>query len=200
MILHQIDYRLVILGLLWFCIMLHYLWPSRGALSSQPPTEPVPPQLNRKRSNAPKPFAGLTHRPPCAVCEHATPHPKPLPPRRSDPMPPTTRRPCIIYTSRQFCPHVGCDYRGWQGLRNLRANGHPSGGPWRQLYCRSCRGYFLETHGTILHRKRMAVELIVHVLACLAEGLGIRATARVSAIDPNPVLQWPVEASGDLQV
>jgi len=45
----------------------------------------------------------------------------------------------------------------------------------------------------------MAVELIVHVLACLAEGLGIRATARVFAIDPNTVLQWLVEAAEQLQ-
>ena len=36
----------------------------------------------------------------------------------------------------------------------------------------------LETHGTIFHGKQAAVELIVRVLACLAEGLGIRATAR----------------------
>jgi hypothetical protein len=68
-----------------------------------------------------------------------------------------------------FCPHVGCAYRGWLELGNLRANGHPSGGPWRQLYCRSCKGYFLETHGTIFHGKRVSVELIVRVLACLAE-------------------------------
>ena len=114
-------------------------------------------------------------------------------------MPPTHRRPRVIDTSRHFCPHTGCDYRGWLGLDNLRANGHPSGGPWRQLYCRACKGYFLETHGTILHGKRMAVELIVHVLACLAEGLGIRATARVFAIDPNTVLQWLVEAAEHLQ-
>lgn len=24
-----------------------------------------------------------------------------------------------------FCPHNDCDYRGWLGLGNLRANGHP---------------------------------------------------------------------------
>jgi len=97
-----------------------------------------------------------------------------------------------------FCPHVGCDYQGWLGLGNLRANGHPSGGPWRQLYCRSCKGYFLETHGTILHGKRVAVELVVRVLACLAEGLGIRATARVFEVDPNTVLHWLVEAADQL--
>jgi len=67
------------------------------------------------------------------------------------------------------------------------------------LYCRSCEGYFLETHGTLLHGKRVAVELIVRVLACLAEGLGIRATARVFGVDPNTVLQWLVEAAEQLQ-
>jgi IS1 family transposase len=114
-------------------------------------------------------------------------------------MSPTNRRPRTIDTSRHFCPHAGCDYRGWLGLGNLRANGHPSGGPWRQLYCRSCHGYFLETHGTIFHGKRLSVELIVRVLACLAEGLGIRATARVFEVDPNTVLQWLVEAAEQLE-
>jgi IS1 family transposase len=43
------------------------------------------------------------------------------------------------------------------------------------------------------------VELIVRVLACLAEGLGIRATARVFEVDPNTVLQWLVEAAEQLK-
>src|SRR5216117_3103893 len=37
--------------------------------------------------------------------------------------------------------------------------------------------------------------LIVRVLACLAEGLGMRATARVFEVDPNTVLHWLVEAA-----
>ena len=37
------------------------------------------------------------------------------------------------------------------------------------------------------------------VLACLAEGLGIRGTARVFKVDPNTVLQWLVEAAEHLQ-
>ena len=39
------------------------------------------------------------------------------------------------------------------------------------------------------------MERIVHVLAGLAEGLGIRATARVFEVDANTVLQWLVEAA-----
>jgi len=37
------------------------------------------------------------------------------------------------------------------------------------------------------------------VLACLAEGLGIRATARVFEVDANTVLQWLVEAAEQLR-
>jgi IS1 family transposase len=85
------------------------------------------------------------------------------------------------------------------GWGNLRANGHPSGGPWRQLLCVVCRRYFLETLGTLFHGKRASVDLIVRVIACLAEGLGIRGTARVFEVDPNTVLQWLVEAAEQLR-
>jgi IS1 family transposase len=94
---------------------------------------------------------------------------------------------------------MNCDYRGWLGLNNLRANGHPSGGPWRQFHCLGCHGYFPEHHGTIFHGKQASVEQIVRVLACLAEGLGIRATARVFEVDPNTVLHWLVEAAEQLR-
>jgi IS1 family transposase len=85
------------------------------------------------------------------------------------------------------------------GWGNLRANGHPNSGPWRQLLCVVCHGYFLETLGTLFHGKRASVELIVRVIACLAEGLGIRGTARVFEVDPNTVLQWLVAAAEQLR-
>ena len=52
---------------------------------------------------------------------------------------------------------------------------------------------------TIFHGKQAAVELIVRVVACLAEGLGIRATARVFEVDPNTVLHWLGEAAEQLR-
>jgi IS1 family transposase len=159
----------------------------------------VPPQLKRKRSKEPKPFVGLTTKPHCDVCEHAAaPHlhaPAALPPRL---VPPRGRR-RQVDTSMHFCPNPDCAYRGWVGWGNLRANGHPNGGPWRQLLCVACRRYFLETLGTLFHGKRASVERIVRVIACLAEGLGIRGTARVFEVDPNTVLQWLVEAAEQLR-
>src|SRR5512132_340110 len=197
MISQLFYYQLALLALIWLFVMLHLPWPRRSVTTTTTPATPLKPK--RTCSDAPKVFEGLTHKPPCALCERDPAPPQPAPPAPPEPMPPTNRRPRVIDTSRHFCPHAGCDYRGWLGLGNLRANGHPSGGLWRQLQCTSCEGYFLETHGTIFHGKREAVELLVRVLACFAEGLGIRATARVFEIDPTTVLQWLVEAAEQLQ-
>src|SRR5215470_11102891 len=192
-------YQLALLGLLWLSVMLHLAWPSCGRGSSRWPGEPeTPVKSRRKRSHEPKLFAGLPHKPPCALCANEAAHPTP-PPLRPDPIPPTHRRPREVDTCRHFCPHATCDYRGWVGLGNLRANGHPSGGPWRQFHCTACEGYFLETHGTLLHGKRVSIELLVWAVGALAEGLGIRAVARVFEVDPNTVLQWLVEAADHLQ-
>src|SRR5262245_5812791 len=150
MIPHHVYYQLSLLVCLWLCIIAPPGWPSRSTCPPPKPSQSVPSQGKRKRSNEPKAFEGLTQRPPCAACAHDAHHPQASPPRRPEPMPATHRRRRVIDTARHFCPHVGCDYRGWLGPHNLRPNGNPSGGPWRQLQCTSCEGYFLETHGTIL--------------------------------------------------
>jgi len=173
------------------------LGPNHADARRQPIVPPKPPP--RVRSKEPKPFTGLTQRPPCALCELEATHPHVPPPAPPEPMPPTHCRPRTVGTSQHFCPHRGCRYRGWLGWGNLRANGHPGGGPWRQFHCTACEGYFPEHHGTLVHGKQVAVELIVHVLACLAEGLGIRATARVFDVAPNTVLAWLVEATEQLR-
>src|SRR2546429_6730641 len=199
MVSHLFYYQLALLALVWLFIMLHLTWPKPGVTARAAPAEPEPITPKRPRSHEPKAFEGLTKKPHCALCEPDTAQPKAPPPVRHDPMAPTNRRPREVDTSQHFCPHVGCDFWGWLGLGNLRANGHPSGGPWRQFQCTTCQGYFPEHHGTIFHGKQGAVELIVRVLACLAEGLGIRATARVFEVDPNTVLHWLVEAAEQLR-
>jgi IS1 family transposase len=196
---HQFCYLMVVLGFLWIFCMLHVAWPSQGGVTPQRPGELEPLKPRRTRSKEPQPFGGLTRKPLCALCDQEATPPTPPPPVRPDPMPPTHRRPRAIDTARHFCPHTGCDYRGWVGLGNLRANGHPNGGPWRQFHCTACKGYFPEHHGTLVHGKRVSVDLIVHVIGCLAEGLGIRGTARVFEIDPNTVLSWLMEAADHLR-
>src|SRR5499433_2531740 len=194
MVSHLFYSQLAVLALAWLFVLLPVTESKPGL-----PAPPMPAKPKRPRSTEPTPFAGLTHRPPWALCERETVHPNPSAPVPPAPMPPTNRRPRTVDTSRHFCPHTACDYRGWRGLNNLRANGHPSGGPWRQFHCTACDGYFPEHHGTIFHGTQAVVERIVHVLACLAEGLGIRATARVFEVDPNTVLQWLAEAAEQLR-
>jgi IS1 family transposase len=197
MVSHLFFYQLVLVALVWLCLMLHWVWRSDPAPVG--PTPPEPPGPRPKRHREPTPFAGFTTKPPCDACAHATaphPHAPSAPPPR---MVPTRGRRRQVDTSTHFCPNPDCRYQGWVGWGNLRANGHPNGGPWRQLLCVVCRRYFLETLGTLFHGKRASVDLIVRVLACLAEGLGIRGTARVFEVDPNTVLQWLVEAAEQLQ-
>jgi hypothetical protein len=191
--------QLVLSALVGLFILLHLAERNRAASSPQRPVEPEPLKSKRHRSAEPTPVPGLTPKPPCprGTAESAVVvAPTPV---RPEPLAPTNRRPRRVDPSRHVCPHDGCAYRGGLGLGNLRANGRPSDGPWRQFQCLGCQGYFWETPGTMVHGKRTAGERIVHVLACLAEGLGSRATARVFAVDPHTVLQWWGEAAAQLR-
>ena len=173
--------------------MLPPLWPSPPGRAPQTPTPPI--RAKRRRASEPTPFAGLPHQPPCPLGEQEPSDSAPAPPGRPDPLPPIPRRPRTVDPSLHCCPHLHCDYRGWRGLNNLRANGQPRGGPWRPFYCRGWRGFCPEHHGTRCHGKQTEGERIGRVLTCLAEGRGIRATARVFAVDANTVLHWLVEAA-----
>src|SRR6266851_8053885 len=188
MVSHHVFYQLMLLGLLWLFLILHVVWPSARPAQEQRTTPLITPP--HKRSKEPKPFLGLTHKPHCDACEQGVASRREPPCAPPPPLVSTRGRRRQVDTSRHFCPDADCRYGGWLGLGNISSNGHPSGGPWRQLYCSSCQGYFLETHGTLLHGKRVSVDLIVHVIGCLAEGLGIRGTARVFEVDPNTVLGW----------
>lgn len=190
-------YQLLLVALVLLCLIMHFWWPDNPRAALQTPLQSDKPR--RKRSNEPKPFTGFLHKPLCEACEQGTDiHPKA--PGSPPPLLTFTRgRKRTVNTHAHCCPKPHCSYHGWRGRGNIRANGHPGGQSWRQLQCVSCHGYFSETHGTLFHGKRASPERIVRVIACLAEGLGIRGTARVFEIDPNTVLQWLVEAAEQLQ-
>jgi IS1 family transposase len=191
--MHDLFLDALLLMILWLYAMLLWVWLRRYATAS--PADHQSAKRSTRHLQDPKPFPGLTTKPCCPTCEHAPP---PAPQRPSCPPPlrrsPRGRRRQVV-APQHYCPTPECDYYGWTGLGNLRANGHPSGGPWRQWHCLVCGGYFLESHGTLFHGKRVPPEQLVWAVAALAEGLGIRAVARVFAVDPNTVLQWLVEAA-----
>jgi len=186
MILNPLFYQLLLVALVLICLLLHVGLSDN--LPPVPPAPPAPPAPRRRRCKEPKPFAGMIHKPLCEACEKGADE-RPKAPGSPPPLLTFNRgRKRTVDTRAHFCPAPACSYRGWLSRGNIRANGHPGGKPWRQLQCVACKGYFDETHGTIFHGKRASQELIVRVIACLAEGLGIRGTARVFEIDPNTVL------------
>ena len=198
MVSNLVVYQLVLIALVWLFLMLSWVWPSESATARPIPPTPVTPP--RKRATVPKSFTGLTRKPHCDACVQAIEDLRlPLPSAPPPKIVSTRGRRRHVDTSRHFCPDADCRYGGWVGLGNLRANGHPNGGPWRQLHCTSCGGYALETHGTLFHGKRVTPDLLVWAMGALAEGLGIRAVARVFEVDPNTVLHWLVEAAKQLQ-
>jgi hypothetical protein len=190
-------HALLLLGVLWCCALLRWVWPRRRAALDQADGQPA--TRTSRRAADPPPFPGLTTRPLCATGEQAaqahvaqaSSEPPPL-------MTSTRGRRRQVATQRQFCPHPCCRYDGWGGRGNIRANGHPGGGPWRQLACVACGAYVLATHGPPWHGKRMPAERLVRVVAAWAAGRGIRAVARVCEVDPNTVLAGLVEAADQL--
>jgi IS1 family transposase len=177
--------------LIFLCLLVCRFWPG----GKPPPAVPKPPRRKRE----PKPFAGYTRKPECEWCEQ----PVPLPPRAPGAPPPHMRftrgRRRQVETTGHFCPYATCSYYGWGDFGNIRANGHPNGRRWRQLVCLSCHGYFLETVDTPFHGKQVDADKLVWAIAALAEGLGIRAVARVFETEPNTVLRWLVEAAEHLE-
>jgi hypothetical protein len=122
-------YQLVLIALFWLCLMLHCAWPSDRATAHSTSSHPIPSRRQRRRE--PKPFVGLMTKPHCNACDLTSapqPHAPSVPPPR---IVMTRGRHREVDTSRHFCPNPDCAYRGWVGWGNLRANGHPNGGPWR---------------------------------------------------------------------
>ena len=108
-------------------------------------------------------------------------------------------RPKLVDTSNHYCPNQECSYYGWLGLGNIISNGHPNGSRWRQLQCTVCGKYFMETTGTIFYRSHTPTEIIWMALSAMAEGLDIRATARVFEVKPDSVQNWLQQASKHME-
>ena len=72
MVSHLLYYQLAVLALAWLFVLLHVTESKSGL-----PAPPMPAKLKRPRCPEPKLFAGLTHKPHCALCERETVHPTP---------------------------------------------------------------------------------------------------------------------------
>lgn len=105
-------------------------------------------------------------------------------------------RPRTVPTDQVCCPHEACRSYGILGP-------HPKHdivgcgtyttlhGERRQMYrCKVCGQPFSETAGTVFFGLKTPCRTVCIALQELAEGLGIRAVARIHGVDPNTVLDW----------
>src|SRR5262245_37479613 len=138
MVRYPFFHELLLLALLWLLVISYRAW--RRGSAALDPAQPTSAQPAPRHFTDPQPFVGLITRPLCVACEQA-------PTLSSLSAPPplivgTRGRPRHVDTRQHYCPTPGCQYYGWVGRGNIRANGHPGGGTWRQLQCIACRTSF----------------------------------------------------------
>jgi hypothetical protein len=180
---------LLLVGRLWLGLMLHVGWPDDRATSGHPTS--LPAKAPRQRSTASPPcLASPTS--PLGPRVSTPPHRARRPPGPRYPQHLHTRSRRAVNTSGHCWPAPAGRYGGWLGLGHLTSHGPPTGGPWRQRHGTRCGGYCQETHGTPLHGTRVAPEQLVWAVGALAAGMGMRAGARVVAVDPHTGLAWLV--------
>jgi hypothetical protein len=72
MIDHLRFHTLLLLGLLWLCMTVYWLWRRRQAATVHAHRQPV--KRSMRRLQEPKLFPGLTTKPSCVACEQAQEH------------------------------------------------------------------------------------------------------------------------------
>ncbi len=101
-----------------------------------------------------------------------------------------------IDTSMYFCPYEDCSNYGKVGVDNqIIGSGRYGKHQTQLLQCKVCRRTFSARRGTPLFGLKTDEQTFYDVIACLAEGNGIRATARIKNVDKDTVASWLDKAS-----
>ena len=98
--------------------------------------------------------------------------------------------------SRFCCQNPDCPDHGTRGHGNLTATARYGPHQRRMLRCRTCKARFSERKGTPLFAARLPHDQAVSVLRHLADGCGVRQTARLTGVDKNTVLRYALQAGG----
>ncbi len=99
-------------------------------------------------------------------------------------------------TSFYFCPNEDCSNYGKVGLDNqIIGAGRYGKHQTQMLKCTVCGKTFSERRGTPLFNLKADEEIFYRAMACLAEGNGIRGTARILDLDKDTVSAWLGKAS-----
>ena len=194
MIPHHVYYQLVILILLWLCIMLPHLWSSPPSGPPKTPTPSIKPR--RRRSREPKPFAGLTQKPHCPLCEQEfAPSTQAPPPPRPDPMPPTHRRPVPWTPPCTFVPISTVTIAaGWGGI-TCGPTVIPLAAPGGSFTASAATGIFPNITARFVTASKPRWSGSCASWRAWPRDWAFASTARVLEVDANTVLHWLVEAA-----
>jgi hypothetical protein len=127
----------LVVGVFLFLLVVRSCRLYRGGKATPAVTKPP-----RAKCDS-KPFAGLTRKPDCSICEQeAGVQPSASAPNAPPPRMLFTRgRRRHVETTGHFCPQATCSYHGRVGWGNIRANGHPNGRRRSQrCSCLGCLG------------------------------------------------------------
>jgi transposase-like protein len=104
----------------------------------------------------------------------------------------------VLAAAGTFCPNAECSRYQQVGEGNIIGYGKSRQG--RQRYqCKECKRVFNEQIGTLFYRKQTPEKDIIESLAMLAEGMGLRATARVKGIKTDTLSAWQRQAAAHAQ-
>lgn len=85
------------------------------------------------------------------------------------------------------CQTAACHLYGQRDAGNLLVIDHFGKGRHRLLYCRNCKARFSEFKGTPLFNSKLPHDKVLAVLEHLAEGCGVRQTARLVGVNKDTV-------------
>jgi hypothetical protein len=89
--------------------------------------------------------------------------------------------------TRFCCQNPDCDLYGRRGQGNLLVIDHFGKARHRLLYCKVCKARFSEFKGTPFFNFRLPHEKVLAVLEHLADGCGVRQTARLVGVNKDTV-------------
>jgi len=87
-----------------------------------------------------------------------------------------------------FCPNKQCKDYGLRGMGNIGVRGKYGKDKSRDLlYCRTCGKRFAATRASALFGMHLPAEKVRQIIHHAAEGVGVRATARLLGLDKDTV-------------
>jgi len=98
---------------------------------------------------------------------------------------------------RFFCHNAACPDHGKRGHGNLYFRGWSGRDQKiRRVYCRTCKESHSERKGTALERSRLPPDKAVSILDHVREGVGVRATSRLTGVARDTVSRY-IALAGD---